>query len=136
MIGYSKLAAKVWSLVEQRRIAFGNNGEACVQDMDRINTEINEWYRSVPAEVQITQDWRREGPINATSSYNLQRLRVWTYLRLNQVSFLSLFTLQWSLIVHTTDPRLALCTNPAYDRIHPRRTGCGANGCRGCSRYY
>ncbi len=85
MISYSKLGAKVWTLVEQRRTSFLDNEKPWVQEIERLDAEIIAWYARVPPEVQI-RDWHEEGHINSTSSYNLQRLRVWTYLRKNQVS--------------------------------------------------
>lgn len=88
MISYSKLGAKVWALVEQRRTSYVENERPWVQDIERLDSEILAWYARVPPEVQI-QDWRNEGHVKSTSSYNLQRLRVWTYLRKNQVSIAS-----------------------------------------------
>ncbi|TQV90258.1 fungal specific transcription factor [Cordyceps javanica] len=83
MISYSKLGAKVWSLVEQRRASFLDNEKPWLQKIERLDSEIIAWYSCVPPEVHI-RDWREEGNINSTSSYNLQRLKVWTYLRKNQ----------------------------------------------------
>ncbi|XWW98528.1 hypothetical protein V2A60_006528 [Cordyceps javanica] len=117
MISYSKLGAKVWSLVEQRRSAFLDSEKQWVQDIERLDAEIIAWYACVPTEVQI-RDWREEGHINTTSSYNLQRLKVWTYLRRNQIR-------NWlhAPILHTTNsiigaPHLAqICVNVAKDTV-------------------
>ncbi|KAM3559040.1 hypothetical protein ARSEF4850_004311 [Beauveria asiatica] len=117
MISYSKLGAKVWSLVEQRRASFLDNEKPWLQDIERLDAEIIAWYSRVPPEVQI-RDWREEGNINSTSSYNLQRLKVWTYLRKNQIR-------NWlhAPIVHTTNsimgaPHLAqVCVDVAKDTV-------------------
>ncbi|KAJ3475849.1 hypothetical protein NLG97_g9320 [Lecanicillium saksenae] len=117
MISYSRLGAKVWALVEQRRTAFIDNDKPWVQDIERLDAEIIAWYGHVPPEVQI-QDWHKEGHVNTTSSYNLQRLRVWTYLRKNQIR-------NWlhAPILHNTNsimgaPHLAqVCVDVAKDTV-------------------
>ncbi|KAJ6781808.1 hypothetical protein PWT90_06440 [Aphanocladium album] len=117
MIDYSKLGAKVWTLVEQRRTSFMDNEKPWVQEIERLDAEIIAWYACVPPEVQV-QDWRKEGPIASTSSYNLQRLRVWTYLRKNQIR-------NWlhAPILHNTNsimgaPHLAqICVDIAKDTV-------------------
>ncbi|EGX93076.1 fungal specific transcription factor, putative [Cordyceps militaris CM01] len=117
MISYSKLGAKVWSLVEQRRASFLDNEKPWLQDIERLDAEIITWYSCVPPEVQI-RDWHEEGHINSTSSYNLQRLKVWTYLRRNQIR-------NWlhAPILHTTNsilgaPHLAqVCVDVAKDTV-------------------
>ncbi|KAM3461553.1 hypothetical protein NHJ6243_004931 [Beauveria neobassiana] len=117
MISYSKLGAKVWTLVEQRRTSFLDNEKPWVQEIERLDAEIIAWYARVPPEVQI-RDWHEEGHINSTSSYNLQRLRVWTYLRKNQIR-------NWlhAPILHTTNsimgaPHLAqVCVDVAKDTV-------------------
>ncbi|OAA70568.1 Casein kinase II, regulatory subunit [Cordyceps fumosorosea ARSEF 2679] len=117
MISYSKLGAKVWSLVEQRRASFLDNDKPWIHDIQRLDAEIIAWYGCVPSEVQI-RDWHEEGHINSTSSYNLQRLKVWTYLRKNQIR-------NWlhAPILHTTNsingaPHLAgVCVTVAKDTV-------------------
>ncbi|KAK4174572.1 putative fungal-specific transcription factor [Triangularia setosa] len=83
MVGYSKLAAKIWGLVDCFEPAVIRDLKA--QNFEPLEQEIWEWYESVPAEIQTDpSDGDRiampSGPTDTT-----QRLRIWTRLRLNQV---------------------------------------------------
>lgn len=83
MISYSKLCAKVWRQVAHFGPILAR--EHRQQDMEQLDKEILQWYERIPEEVKL-RHWDKEKQMTSTPSYNLQRLRVWTYLRLNQVS--------------------------------------------------
>jgi hypothetical protein len=83
MITYSRLAAKVWRQVSHFEPVLAR--ELREEEMERLDQEIIEWYDSVPDEVKV-RNWDKERHMASTPSYNLQRLRIWTYLRFNQVS--------------------------------------------------
>lgn len=82
MIKYARLAARVWRQVYHFGPVLAR--DLCAEEMALLDDEILKWYDSVPVEVKVF-DWRKGGRITSTPSYNLQRLRIWTYLRLNQV---------------------------------------------------
>ncbi|KAH6842698.1 hypothetical protein B0I37DRAFT_393181 [Chaetomium sp. MPI-CAGE-AT-0009] len=82
MIGYSRLAAKIWRLVDYFEPAVIR--ELKPYDFDSLDREIIEWYRSVPEEIQ-TRPLDNGEPSVPCRPYDVQRLRVWTWLRLNQV---------------------------------------------------
>lgn len=83
MITYSRVGAKVWRLVSHFEPAVARDLRR--EDIEALDREILNWYQSNPQEVQI-KNWEKEKPLTSTPSYNLQRLQIWTYLRLNQVS--------------------------------------------------
>jgi hypothetical protein len=83
MITYSRLAAKVWRQVSHFEPVLAR--ELREEEMERLDQEIIEWYDTVPEEVKV-RNWDKERHMASTPSYNLQRLRIWTYLRFNQVS--------------------------------------------------
>ena len=84
MIGYSRLSAKIWGLVDYFEPAVIR--ELKPRDFEKLDREITAWYDSVPEEI-------KSGPVDSdkmalpSGSYDLQRSRIWTRLRLNQVSF-------------------------------------------------
>ncbi|KAL2760078.1 hypothetical protein ACRALDRAFT_2096950 [Sodiomyces alcalophilus JCM 7366] len=82
MISYSRLSAKVWRQVAHFGPVLAR--EHRQQDLEQLDREIMQWYDCVPEEVKLGHR-DKENPLTSTSSYNLQRLRVWTYLRLNQI---------------------------------------------------
>lgn len=82
MINYSRLAAKVWRQVYHFGPVLAR--ELRQEEIERLDQEILQWYETVPEEVKV-RNWDKEKRITSTPSYNLQRLRIWTYLRLNQV---------------------------------------------------
>lgn len=81
MITYSKLGAKIWRVVDFFEPAVVRNLKR--EEFDALDQEILEWYNTVPEEVKISNFG--ELPLPSTPSYNLQRLQIWTRLRLNQV---------------------------------------------------
>lgn len=82
MIGYSRLGAKIWRLVDYFEPAVIR--ELKPHDFDELDREIMEWYQSVPEEMR-TRPLDNGEPSVPSGPYNLQRLCVWTWLRLNQV---------------------------------------------------
>jgi len=82
MIGYSKLGAKIWKLVDYFEPAVVR--ELKPHDFEQLDREIMEWYKTVPEEIKT-------GPVDndkmtlPSGPYDLQRSRIWTRLRLNQV---------------------------------------------------
>lgn len=84
MITYSRIGAKVWRQVSHFDAVLAR--ELRQEEIDNLDGEILQWYETVPDEVKV-RDWDKEKQMSSTPSYNLQRLRIWTYLRLNQVSF-------------------------------------------------
>ena len=82
MITYSRLGAKVWRHVAHFGPVLAR--EMSQEEIDALDRDILEWYESVPEEVKL-RNWDKEKKMTSTPSYNLQRLRIWTYLRLNQI---------------------------------------------------
>jgi hypothetical protein len=82
MIGYSRLSAKIWRLVDHFEPAVVR--ELRPHDFEELDREIMEWYETVPEEI-------KSGPLDVdkmpvpSGPYDLQRQRIWTRLRLNQV---------------------------------------------------
>lgn len=76
-------------------------------EVEALDKEIIQWYESTPEEVQV-QDWAKEKRMVSTPSYNLQRLRIWTYLRFNQVS---------QAVVHLHPPPFSVSN--IYNCPHP-----------------
>jgi hypothetical protein len=111
MVSYSRLAAKVWKLVDYF-------DSALIQDLkaeyfESLDREALEWYENVPEEVKMHRHGA-EMPIPSTPSYNLQRLQIWTYLRLNQVSMPSIIHPQFCLADMKHCRRSASgCTHPS-----------------------
>lgn len=82
MITYSRLGAKIWSLVDFFEPAIIRDLKR--EEFETLDREILQWYDSVPDAVKIS-NLDRELPLPSTPSYNLQRLQIWTRLRLNQI---------------------------------------------------
>ncbi|KAK2048087.1 fungal-specific transcription factor domain-containing protein [Colletotrichum somersetense] len=82
MITYSRLGAKVWRQVAHFGPVLAH--ELRHEDMEQLDQEILQWYENVPEEVKL-RGWDKDKQMTSTPSYNLQRLRIWTYLRFNQI---------------------------------------------------
>ena len=82
MITYSRIGAKVWRQVSHSEPLLSKEFQR--DDIDRLDKEILNWYETVPDEVKV-RHWDTDQQMTSTPSYNLQRLRIWTYLRFNQV---------------------------------------------------
>ncbi|KAH6605910.1 Zn2Cys6 transcriptional regulator [Trichoderma cornu-damae] len=82
MITYSRIGAKVWRQVSHFGPVLAR--ELGQEEIDRLDQEILRWYESVPEEIRV-HNWDNDAQMTSTPSYNLQRLRIWTYLRFNQI---------------------------------------------------
>ncbi|KAK5653784.1 hypothetical protein OQA88_7942 [Cercophora sp. LCS_1] len=83
MITYSRLAAKIWKLVDYFEPAVVRDLKR--GDFEELDREILAWYDSVPDEVKSGPIDNTSVPVPSGPTYNLQRLRIWTRLRLNQI---------------------------------------------------
>lgn len=82
MIDYSKLGAKIWKLVDYFEPAVIR--ELKPRDFEDLDRQIQNWYESIPEEIKTGPIDDHEMPVPGPT-YDLQRLRIWTRLRLNQV---------------------------------------------------
>ncbi|KAL6890702.1 hypothetical protein GGI43DRAFT_425461 [Trichoderma evansii] len=82
MITYSRIGAKVWRQVNHFGPVLAQ--ELGQEEIERLDQDILRWYETVPEEIRM-RSWDKETQITSTPSYNLQRLRIWTYLRFNQI---------------------------------------------------
>ncbi|KAJ0119486.1 fungal specific transcription factor domain-containing protein [Diaporthe amygdali] len=82
MITFSKLGAKVWKLVDYFNPILLT--EMRPRDFEELDQEILAWYDAVPEEIKI-DGFKTQIPIPGTSTYDIDRLQIWTRLRLNQI---------------------------------------------------
>ncbi|KAI5464794.1 hypothetical protein BGZ63DRAFT_350607 [Mariannaea sp. PMI_226] len=82
MITYSRIGAKVWRQVSHFGPVLARDLRA--EDIETVDKEILGWYELVPEEIKV-RNWDKDKHLALSPSYNLQRLRIWTYLRLNQM---------------------------------------------------
>lgn len=83
MVTYSRLCAKVWRQVTHFEPVLAR--ELRQEEIECLDQEILQWYESLPEEVKL-RDWSTQTQQRVMGgAYNLERLRIWTYLRLNQV---------------------------------------------------
>ncbi|KAF5612951.1 transcriptional activator acu-15 [Fusarium subglutinans] len=82
MITYSRIGAKVWRQVAHFGPVLARDLRSA--ELENVDQELLQWYEQIPEEVKV-RNWDKEKHITSTPSYNLQRLRIWTYLRLNQM---------------------------------------------------
>ena len=83
MIAFSRLGARVSRLTS--RFGGSTPRDMPYVEVEGLDKEIIQWYENTPEEVKV-RDWAKEKRMVSTPSYNLQRLRIWTYLRFNHVS--------------------------------------------------
>ncbi|KAK4654391.1 hypothetical protein QC762_404120 [Podospora pseudocomata] len=83
MVGYSKLAAKIWGLVDCFEPAVIRGLKA--HNFEPLEQEIWEWYESVPVEIQTDPSDGDRIAMPSGPTDKVQRVRIWTRLRLNQV---------------------------------------------------
>jgi len=85
MISYSKLGAKIWKLVDYFEPALIRDLKA--HNIEALDREILDWYDSVPESIKVASLDPEQIPVPSgpQNEYDLQRLQVWTRLRLNQV---------------------------------------------------
>ncbi len=81
MITYSRLAARVWRLVDYFEPAIVRDFKR--NEYEALEGEINQWYETVPDEIKISNFSGL--PLWLRPPDNLQRLQIWTRLRLNQI---------------------------------------------------
>ncbi|KAI1765010.1 hypothetical protein GGR53DRAFT_491773 [Hypoxylon sp. FL1150] len=99
MINYSKLSARVWRLVRNFE---PNAFEFRPSDIEELDCSIKKWYTEVPPENQLElADWEAlptyiNPTVHSQREYDIQRLQIWTYLRLNQIR-----TWLYTPILHT-----------------------------------
>lgn len=86
MITFSRLGAKVWRLVDCYDPFYIE--EMQPSDFEGLDRDILEWYDSVPEEIKI-DGLKTQIPVPGTPTYDIERLQIWTRLRLNQVGFAS-----------------------------------------------
>ncbi|KLU81743.1 fungal specific transcription factor domain-containing protein [Magnaporthiopsis poae ATCC 64411] len=82
MITYSKLAARIWKLVDYFDAAVTLDFKR--EQFETLDQEIFAWYESVPDDIKSSSPGEVPLP-SAGPSYNLQRQQVWTRLRLYQI---------------------------------------------------
>ncbi|SCO49576.1 uncharacterized protein FFMR_09739 [Fusarium fujikuroi] len=82
MITYSRIGATVWRQVAHFGPVLARDLRSA--ELENVDQELLQWYEQIPEEVKV-RNWDKEKHITSTPSYNLQRLRIWTYLRLNQM---------------------------------------------------
>ncbi|KAI1437076.1 fungal-specific transcription factor domain-containing protein [Xylaria sp. CBS 124048] len=89
MIKYTRLGGRVWRFVQR----FGSTAtmDNPVDDIEVLDHLIKKWYNDLPKDVQMNlSDWEELPPfiippVNSQEEYDLQRLRIWTWLRFNQI---------------------------------------------------
>ncbi|KAK3381876.1 fungal-specific transcription factor domain-containing protein [Podospora didyma] len=96
MISYSKLGAKIWKLVDYFEPTLIR--ELKKRDIEELDSEILEWYKSVPQEIQTGPTDVEWIPAVSATPTNEERLQVWTRLRLNQVRIWLYTPVLWSAI--------------------------------------
>ncbi|CAJ2505779.1 Uu.00g131730.m01.CDS01 [Anthostomella pinea] len=101
MINYSKLSARVWRLV--RNFDPDAVTELQARDLEDLDQRIKQWYTELPDEARLElPDWEAvprylTPQVNSSQNeYDVQRLQIWTYLRLNQIR-----TWLYTPILHT-----------------------------------
>lgn len=82
------------------------------EDFEGLDREILEWYETVPASIRI-DGLSNHIPVPGTATYNIERLQIWTRLRLNQVRIAQahlLTRMYWSILMSAVDSNLAIYT--------------------------
>ncbi|KAL2256913.1 hypothetical protein VTK26DRAFT_927 [Humicola hyalothermophila] len=83
MVGYSRLGAKTWKLVDYFEPTLLR--ELRLAEFRKLEAEIWEWWNAVPEEVRAPPETdKMESPMPGPL-YQIQRQRIWTLLRLNQL---------------------------------------------------
>lgn len=83
MITFAKISSNVWRLVDYFDSVLIRDLKR--EDFEKLDRDILGWYETVPESIRIN-NLGNHIPVPGTSTYNVQRLQVWTRLRLNQVS--------------------------------------------------
>lgn len=82
MIEFSKISSNVWRLVDYFDSVLIRDLKR--EDFEMLDHEILEWYGTVPDSIRIS-NLGNHIPVPGTSTYNIERLQIWTRLRLNQI---------------------------------------------------
>lgn len=82
MITYSRLGAKIWRLVDVFEPAIVRN--LAHDEFEALDKEIMAWYDSIPDETKLV-GLDPNIPLPDAATFDLQRLKIWTRLRLNQM---------------------------------------------------
>ncbi|CAK7275076.1 hypothetical protein SEPCBS119000_006496 [Sporothrix epigloea] len=80
MITYSRLGAKIWNLVDFFEPAIIRDLKQ--EEFESVDRDILQWYESVPESIRISNLDRQ---LPSMPSYDIERLQIWTRLRLNQM---------------------------------------------------
>ena len=80
MITYSRLGAKIWNLVDFFEPAIIRDLKR--EEFESVDRDILQWYESVPESIRISNLDRK---LPSMPSYDIERLQIWTRLRLNQM---------------------------------------------------
>lgn len=83
MIRFSKLSSNVWRLVDYFDSVLIRDLKR--EDFEVLDREILDWYETVPDSIRIN-NLGNHIPVPGTPTYDVERLQIWTRLRLNQVS--------------------------------------------------
>ncbi|KAK3998102.1 putative fungal-specific transcription factor [Cladorrhinum sp. PSN332] len=83
MIGYSRLSAKIWSLVDCFEPAVIRDLKA--HSFEQLEQDIWDWYKQVPEQIRTDPADGERIAMPSGPADKLPRLRIWTRLRLNQV---------------------------------------------------
>ena len=87
MVSFSRLCSKVWKQVTHFEPLLAR--ELQQEELERLDSEILQWFESLPEEAKI-RDWSdQRQQIPPGSPLSLQQLRAWTYLRLHQVRWMT-----------------------------------------------
>lgn len=113
MITFSRVCAKVWKLVDFFDPIVMREMQR--SEFEQLDREILDWYDSVPEEIKI-DELTTQIPIPGTSTYDTDRLQIWTRLRRNQVR-LARVENDRSLI-RVTDSHLAVHSYPPLVTQH------------------
>ncbi|KAI0147360.1 fungal-specific transcription factor domain-containing protein [Xylariaceae sp. FL1272] len=89
MVTYARLSSQVWRVV--RAYDFNTPLESPGDDIDMLDQRIKKWYSDLPVIAQLEMaGWEDlpqflNPPSTSRKDYDLQRLQIWSWLRLNQI---------------------------------------------------
>ncbi|PSR79222.1 hypothetical protein BD289DRAFT_476655 [Coniella lustricola] len=82
LITISKLTSKIWRLVDYFDSVLIRDLKR--EDFENLDQEILDWYETLPESIKISSLGNLI-PSPGTRTYNIERLQIWTRLRLNQI---------------------------------------------------
>lgn len=83
LIAFAKISSKIWRLVDYFDSVLIRDLKR--EDFESLDRDILEWYETVPESIRIDGLSGDHIPVPGSSTYNIERLQIWTRLRLNQV---------------------------------------------------